>query len=749
MPGRSAWIAELPALCVVALAVAWNLVNLGAETHPVAYLDDAAMHEQMVRFATLRFEQGQVALTSWYPYLGLGSPHFLHYQSLPALLTGLAGLAVGPGVAFRWSLYLLLALWPISVFVGARLIGLSRGAAACAAAMAPFLMSVKGIGFEQRAYIWVGFGVWTQLWASMALPLAWGFSWRAVRDGRWRVAAAAAVALTVALHFETGYLAALGPPVAALTSRAPIAARVRRLVTVTVLAALAAAWVYVPVLLGAHWASINEPLRGGPLENGYGASAVLHWLWTGQLLDFGRLPVVTVLAGAGLLVALARARREDWPRALLLLTAGCLLLSFGRTTFGSLVSVVPGSSDLFFRRFMMGIQLCALLGAGMGAATAGTIGRRLGERLWRMVRAPRRPGPGSSRPAGPWPAERRGGLLAQWAIGTGLLVALLYPCWSQLATLDRRNSEAIAAQRAADAVQGGQLQRLLVLARRHGPGRVYAGSPTNWGMRFFVGQVQVYKYLACRDVDEVGFDLRTASLMTDPEYYLDPANPGDFRLFAVRYIILPRGRRPVVPSRRIGASGPYQLWETPVRGFIQTGVLTGTVTENRADVGRRSIPLLGSDLPARGAYLRVRWGISGGSPVRLPTSAGASRTSGRVIAQRDDLQSGVVSSTVQMHRAGVVVLSASYDPGWQATVNGRRQRPLMVAPALPAVRVPAGRSTVTFRYRAPGYPLPLLGAGALSLLGFELWSGMGGRSGRRRRHDRGRRVRAPSARRPA
>ena len=45
----------------------------------------------------------------------------------------------------------------------------------------------------------------------------------------------------------------------------------------------------------------------------------------------------------------------------------CLLFAFGRTTFGSLVDVIPGSRDLFFRRFMMGVQLAALLLAGRGA----------------------------------------------------------------------------------------------------------------------------------------------------------------------------------------------------------------------------------------------------------------------------------------------------------------------------------------------------------------------------------------------
>src|SRR6202167_2135170 len=105
---------------IVAAAVGWNLVNLRAITLNVAYLDDNSLHEQMVRFATAQLRAGHLPLTSWFPFLGEGSPQFLHYQSLPAILTGLAGLAAGPDVAFRWSLYLLLSLWPVSVYLAAR-----------------------------------------------------------------------------------------------------------------------------------------------------------------------------------------------------------------------------------------------------------------------------------------------------------------------------------------------------------------------------------------------------------------------------------------------------------------------------------------------------------------------------------------------------------------------------------------------------------------------------------------------------
>src|SRR5579862_6820690 len=79
---------------VVAAAVGWNLVNLRALTLPVTYLNDSTLHEQMVRFATAQLQAGQLPLTSWFPFLGEGSPQFLHYQSLPAMLAGALGLLI-------------------------------------------------------------------------------------------------------------------------------------------------------------------------------------------------------------------------------------------------------------------------------------------------------------------------------------------------------------------------------------------------------------------------------------------------------------------------------------------------------------------------------------------------------------------------------------------------------------------------------------------------------------------------------
>jgi uncharacterized membrane protein YfhO len=49
-------------------------------------------------------------------------------------------------------------------------------------------------------------------------------------------------------------------------------------------------------------------------------------------------------------------------------------------------------------------------------------------------------------------------------------------------------------------------------------------------------------------------------------------------------------------------------------------------------------------------------------------------------------------------RRSVVLLSASYDPGWQATVDGRPARTVMLAPALVGVTVEPGRHEIVFQY---------------------------------------------------
>ncbi|HEY6428081.1 MAG TPA: hypothetical protein VIX84_12725, partial [Acidimicrobiales bacterium] len=321
---------------VVALAMGWGLWALRPELRAVPYLDDSSIHQQMVRFAATRISQGHLPLTSWFPYLGLGSPQFLHYQSLPSMTAGLFGTFIDPDTVFRWSLYLLLALWPLTVYWCARLFGLSRWTAAAAAAVSPFLASVPGIGYEAQAYVWRGYGVWTQLWASWTLPLAWGFSYRALRSVRRQALLPAVlfIMITVALHFETGYLAFVPLVVWPFVVPSDLWRRLGRAVLVGGCALLASAWVIVPLLTQSHWAARNQVLEGTGLENGYGARQMLDWLFTGRLFDNGfslfgvPFPVITVLVGVGIVACVVWWRTFVAGRALVSIFVLTLLMTF-------------------------------------------------------------------------------------------------------------------------------------------------------------------------------------------------------------------------------------------------------------------------------------------------------------------------------------------------------------------------------------------------------------------------------------
>src|SRR5580692_1089533 len=104
---------------------------------------------------------------------------------------------------------------------------------------------------------------------------------------------------------------------------------------------------------------------------------MLTWLFTGNLYDNNHsppwLPVITILVAVGIGVCIARWRSFLAGRALLVIWVVTLLMSFGRTTFGSLYDIVPGSSDIFIRRFEMGVQLSGLLLAGIGLVFLGQL----------------------------------------------------------------------------------------------------------------------------------------------------------------------------------------------------------------------------------------------------------------------------------------------------------------------------------------------------------------------------------------
>ncbi len=673
-------------LTLIAAALTFNLWSLWAEHTPVNYPNDSAMHLQMSTLAHNLLAAGSAPLDHWYGFLSLGSPFFVEYQSSSAILIGeLSRWVASPAVLFAWSLYLLLSLWPLAVYYSARLLELGPWSAGVSALLAPLLVSVTGHGFEHKSYVWIGNGLWSQEWAMWTLPLAWGATWQFLRHRRHLVLAVVALGATIAFHFLTAYAAVLGLGVLVLVTPSRWRTRVPRASLVLLLGLGSSAWVTVPLLHRLNVLAVNQFQVGTVINNSYGGARVVSWLASGALFDSGRLPLISVLAALGVLDALRRWRHEETGRVLVALFVVFLILFTGRPTMSWLIDLIPGNQNLLLQRYIAELQLVALY---LGARGARALVRVLAPQFSR--------GPGSLSPH----SSRLGlGALA-------LSVVVLSPAWLEVHHYDQRSAAWISYENSVTTRYAGPLNALIALAEREGGGRVYAGMPSNWGRTFYLGDVPVYIYLEQHLVDTVGFTLRTSSLMTDPEAYFDERNPGDYALFGVHWLLLPTtssAATPPVPATLVRRTTYFALWRLPSRGLVRVVDTVGQESATTATLGPLNATFLASSQPEEGRYLTVGLGERAPAPPTLGPDTTVTGAPGVVLSEHDALiTSGSASATVSLSRRAVVVLAASFDPGWRATLDGRPVATQMVSPALVAVPVPPGRHRVVFTYVGQG-----------------------------------------------
>ena len=683
---------------LVGMAAAFNLWVLRAETAAAMNLNDSAYHLAMIRWARYQIDQGRIPFDGWFPYLGMGFPLFHHYQSWPHIIAAYLSIVASPAVIFNWSLYLLLALWPISVYAGTRLLGWDRWTAGVAALVSPLLVSASWYGFEHSSFTWRGLGMWSALWGMWLLPIAWGLSYRAIKGDGSYVLAVLAVALTIAFHFLTGYLALLALGVWFLAS--PSLQRAGRTVLVGAGAVLAASPVIVPLMLDSRWSLNSEYLQGTFWRDSYGAPKVLGWLITGQLYDSGRFPVISLFVGLGLLVCLARFFKDDRARAIIGIWALSLALFFGRPTLGPVLGLLPGSDDVLFHRYIIGVHLAGIVMAAIGAVW---ITRQAVRMTTHFI-----------------PRVHRVVAIAAMAV---LGILALTPAWQQVAGYDAPDNKLIPSQQVADETDGADVAALLDRVRILGGGRVYAGSANGWGPSYRVGSVPMYTVLLNQATDASGFTLRVPSLLSDAEVQFDERNPAQYDLFNLRYLILPDDRVSPVPATVLAIQGRHRLWQVSTSGYVDVVDTVGpAIVANRYSIGRQTASFLGSaDLPRKQFPVLAFAGQAPAVPTLAP-GVEAQGPAGSVEVESTRPQDGVFRADITANRIAFVLLKATYDPHWQVTVDGVAVQPEMVAPGMVGTTVAPGDHSLSFRYVPyQFYPLLIL-LTILTLVGLYLGS---------------------------
>jgi hypothetical protein len=695
-------------MAIVALVVAFNLWILRGERIPVQSGNDSEIHRNMLQWAVDRVQDGHLPFDGWFPDFALGFPQFHQYQSLPHIVTTPIAAVFGVDTTYFWALYLLLALWPVCIYASLRLFGLSRWTAAGAAVVSP-LVSTAGafgltnFGYEFGSYIWQGHGLWAQLFAMWLLPLSLALTWRAVARNGSVTAAAVVTGATIACHFITGYLAlvAVGLWLVIVPTRIP--QRLLRTAVVVVGSLVAILWVVVPLFADRAYAVYSGYERGSFWYDSYGARDVLDWLVTGELLDHGRfIPVVTILAGIGLVVSVVRARRDEASRALLAFFVASLLLTFGRATFGAVADLLPEAHSLFFPRFVMGVQLGGVFLAGIGVAWLGTSAVAIAR-----ARAPR----------------ARQAVVA--AVVVVVLLALLFPAWSERYRYASDSGELAEQQREADAEQGDDLVALAKMTEQQ-PGRIYSGIATADGRNVAIGFVPIYSELINRGYDTFGDFLRVSSLSAalEPLFYPSAAQ---LDLNGVRWVILPKGVRAPRASRRVATRGNLELRRVDgATGYLQVIDTVGPAIEaDNENLARKMKPLLhGEHLGNR----RLPTVAFDGEPAASPTlRRGEDPTgfAGTVLQESVALDDGRFRGVVDARRPAVVIVKGSYHPRWRASVDGKPVDTEFIAPSFVGVKVPPGEHLVQFWYKSyPSYfwLFLLSGLGVGGLVAFDVFA---------------------------
>ena len=172
---------QIVAILLLFAAVCWGFY-IHLPTLSDGYLNAGDDHVH-VAFANelVRIWQGEGRFLGWNQLYAAGTPIFMlrppGFYAVTAATHFLSGLTVEESlklvVLFGFSLY------PVSIFLGSRLLGLGLGASLGAALLSPLAISLWGHSIDAYQYL----GVYKQQLAILLFPLAVGSLWRLFKTG--------------------------------------------------------------------------------------------------------------------------------------------------------------------------------------------------------------------------------------------------------------------------------------------------------------------------------------------------------------------------------------------------------------------------------------------------------------------------------------------------------------------------------------------------------------------------------------
>ena len=536
-------------LLVAAPMVVTAIMLLPEVTLPIPNLNDDAFQFLFIQRMDQTLRSGGNPLDFWVPQLELGFPQALYYQSFPHLVVVLLDrLSLGTidlFTMFNLVRYALFVGLPLTVYWSMRRMGFSVVASAMAAAASPLFSGAFRYGFEYDSYIWRGFGMFTQAWAVHLSFIALACVYRVVNKGTGYILAMVALSVLLMSHLIYAYMMAITVILVVIVGarRSTIVPRIVRLGIVGVVVLAVTAYQWVPFIASRQYLSVTPYLQQYKFDS-YGAPTILGWLFTGDLFDHGRLPVLTLLLALGIGVALFRRTRLN----VFILTGFLvwLVLYFGRPTLGPLFDLFPLSDGLLIHRFIGEMELFAVPLMGLGGAL-----------IWELVERATTEGRvrlGSASRGGPLSRPRS---------------------WSRSSSRPSPNGPPSTTTTRATCRSPTRPSRpmtawpSIVATLKSFPdgGRVYAGLREDWGKSLTLGgSLSVRDVLTFNDIDVAGPPYQGLSLNSSLIWWFRDQVASQYDLVDARYVITPADLKVPDFYSLILQSGKYALYSGPDDG---------------------------------------------------------------------------------------------------------------------------------------------------------------------------------------
>jgi hypothetical protein len=718
--GPDRWKSFALALLVF-VPILFNAITLFPEvSRPVPSLNDDAVHYLLIQRASEALRRGENIFDHWLPELELGFPFFFYYQHLPHLaIVALHRLLFQQAdllTLFNFVRYLLLVAFPLTVYWSMRRLEFSAVAAAVGAAGASLISSNHRYGLEYDSYVWRGLGVYTQLWAMHLYFIVLACLYRLIERGAGYGAAVLSCSILGLSHLLYSYMLAITVLVLFLLGldRANWRARIARLAITGGLVLVACSYMWLPYLFQTAFFGWSPYLQNWKYDS-FGAREILTWLVNGDLLDYGRFPVLTVLLALGIAAALLNRNRPG--RMALALFTVWLALYFGRPTWGRMIDILPLHNGLLLHRFVGSLDVAAIFLIGLG-----------GEWLWRNVEFLISNYKFNIQPFESLrvdPEQRRTGQNSTFNIHSTIaglvLLALLTPALSERQRYYVLNVEWMErTQKALD--RDADARAVLAALKELPPGRAYAGLRANWGKDLAFGDVHFYDLLTFNRIAAVSPPYSGISLNADLIWHFDDRNPAHYNLLNVKYVVAPRNLpvadflRPIKETRR------YLLYRAETGGYADFV----TVSDRKSPPSQAALFFQNRnwfESAEPGMKRAVRYDYP---PARSATAAaavdgGPACPGGKI--REEEIAPGRIDLEVECATAATLVVKMTYHPNWRVAVDGRDVAIFMLSPSFIGFDVPAGKHQVRAEYRAAWLKMPLLILGASALAGFFLLRG--------------------------